>query len=96
MKNNSKKYGFRYCSKRNNKLKKRGKTAAGTQRWYCKGCSQSSIKPRLDLSRVFVFERFMAWLLGKASQDELDGSSRTFRYRTAWLLGCSPKASPDW
>jgi Transposase, Mutator family len=79
-----KKYGFRYCPKCKNKLKKRGKTAAGSQRWYCRNCSQSSTKSRLDLSRSFTFERFIAWLLGKASQNELDGAARTFRDQTAW------------
>lgn len=84
MKNSFKKHGFRYCLKCNSKLKKRGLTAAGTQRWYCKSCVRSSTKPRPDLARVFMFERFIAWLLGKASQDELNGSSRTFRDQISW------------
>lgn len=84
MKNYQKKHGFRYCQICKTKLKKRGKTAAGSQRWYCRNCSQSSVKPRLDLSRGFVFERFLAWLLGKDSQDELDGSARTFRDQVSW------------
>jgi hypothetical protein len=84
MKNSSKKYGFRYCSGCKGKLKKRGKTDAASQRWYCKNCSQSHTKPRPDLSRGFVFEHFIAWLLGKASQAELEGSARTFRDQTAW------------
>jgi hypothetical protein len=36
------------------------------------------------LSRGFVFEDFVSWLLGKASQAELDVSGRTFRDRTSW------------
>jgi len=44
----------------------------------------SGIKPRPDLSRSFVFESFLAWLLGKDSQAELGGSPRTFRDQTAW------------
>ena len=87
MKNSSKKNGFRYCSACNSKLKKRGKTAAGTQRWYCKECTVSATKPRPDLSRGFTLERFIAWLLGKAFQDELDGSARTFRDQTSWCWG---------
>lgn len=31
-----------------------------------------------------MFERFISWLLGKASQDELAIPSRTFRDQTAW------------
>lgn len=84
MNSSSKKYGFRYCPACKTKLKKRGKTAAGTQRWYCRSCIQSSIKPRLDLSRGFVFECFIAWLLGKDSQEDLDGSARTFRDQIMW------------
>lgn len=84
MKNISKKHGFRYCPECKSKLKKRGKTAAGKQRWYCRICSQSCVKTRPDLSRGFTFERFISWLLGKDSQDELDGAARTFRDQTTW------------
>jgi hypothetical protein len=79
--------GFRYCSVCKNKLKKRGKTSNGKQRWYCRNCSVSSLKPRPDLSRGFVFENFVSWLLGKASQDELGLSARTFRDQTSWCWG---------
>ena len=91
MQNNSKKYGFRYCSICNNKLKKRGKTAAGKQRWFCRICAESTIKKRLDLSRGFVLEKFVSWLLGKDSQSELDGSPRTFRDQVSWCWGVAPK-----
>ena len=91
MKNNSKKYGFRYCSICNNKLQKRGKTAAGKQRWKCVFCSQSAVKLRPDLSCGYTIERFVSWLLGKDSQDELGGSSRTFRSQTTWCWNIIPK-----
>lgn len=91
MNNNSKKYGFRYCSICQNKLQKRSKTAAGKQRWHCKICGQSTTKSRLDLSRGFMLEKFVSWLLGKDSQDELDGPSRTFRDQTAWCWSVAPK-----
>jgi hypothetical protein len=84
MKNNSKKHGFRYCPTCKTKLKKDGKTASNVQRWYCGMCAKSATKPRPDLSRGFVFERFVSWLFGKASQNELSGASRTFRDQTAW------------
>jgi hypothetical protein len=76
--------GFRYCSACKNKLQKWGKTAAGKQRWRCCTCSSAVTKPRPDLSRGFVFEGFVSWLLGKASQDELNLSARTFRDQTSW------------
>jgi hypothetical protein len=84
MKNSPKKHGFRYCPTCKKKLQKWGTTAAGKQRWRCSVCTLSKTNPRPDLSRGFVFERFIAWLLGKASQNELPGAARTFRDQTAW------------
>lgn len=79
-----KKRGFRYCRTCQNKLQRRGKTAAGSQRWHCQYCSKSQTNPRPDLSQAFVFESFLDWLLGKASLAELDQPGRTFRSQTAW------------
>ena len=79
-----KKRGFRYCKVCQTKLQKRSKTAAGTQRWQCTNCQTSLTLSRPDLSRAFLFESFLAWLLGKDSQTELVGSARTFRDQTAW------------
>lgn len=76
--------GFRYCAACKNKLKKRGKTANGKQRWYCRYCQVSSLRLRPDLRRAIVFESFVSWLLGKASPDELQLSGRTFRDRIVW------------
>lgn len=76
--------GNRYCRTCNTKLQKRSKTAAGSQRWHCRICGVSTTRPRIDLSRIFVFESFIVWLLGKDSQTELGGSARTFRDKTMW------------
>lgn len=89
MKDNSKKHGFRYCPVCKTKLQKRSKTAAGKQRWQCIQCLHSMTLSRQDLSRSFMFERFMTWLLGKASQDELDGPARTFRDQIVWCWDVS-------
>ena len=86
--------GFRYCSTCNSKLQKCGKTPAGTQRWRCPNCTATQVKLRPDLSRAFVLERFVNWLLGKQSQTELnppDGvTDRTWRNQTAWCWGIAP------
>ena len=79
-----KKHGFRYCLVCKSRLKKRGKTAAGRQRWYCRVCTQSSVRKRTDLRHLFTFEQFIEWLLGKASQAELGVASRTFRHQISW------------
>lgn len=76
--------GFRYCYVCKNKLQKWGKTTTGKQRWRCRICSSALTKPRSDLRRGFVFEGFVSWLLGKASQDELGTPARTFRDQTSW------------
>lgn len=82
--------GFRYCSECKNKLQKRGKTAAGKQRWLCRFCQQSLTKPRLDLSKDFVLEKFVVWLLDKHNQDEQKQAGRTFRSQTSWCWGITP------
>ncbi|MCA1807637.1 MAG: IS1249 family transposase [Actinobacteria bacterium] len=81
------KYRCRACQ---NKLQKRSKTAAGKQRWHCLGCNRSTTKPRLDLRRGFLLEAFVSWLLGKASQDELRQSARSFRDQTSWCWDVAP------
>jgi len=48
-------------------------------------------RPRPDLSRSYVLEKFVSWLLGKDSQSELDGASRTFRDQISWLWDVIPK-----
>lgn len=80
-----------HCVICGNKLQKWGKTLAGNQRWRCVKCNPTSTRKRIDLSRGFTLEKFVSWLLGKDSQDELDGPSRTFRDQTAWCWGVVPK-----
>lgn len=88
-----KQQGFRYCPTCSTKLQKRGLTAKGTQRWLCPTCSKSATKPRADLARAFVLERFVTWLMGKQSQTELGYgvTDRTWRSQTAWCWQVVPK-----
>lgn len=85
--------GFRYCPTCGTKLQKRGLTTAGTQRWLCVVCSKSATRPRADIARALLLERFVAWLLGKQSQDELPtgATARTWRNQTVWCWGIAPK-----
>ena len=80
-----------HCEACGNRLQKWGKTSAGNQRWRCVKCSPTVTHKRADLSRGFMLEKFVSWLLGKLSQDELDGSSRTFRDQTVWCWSVAPK-----
>lgn len=83
--------GFRYCRACKNKLQKRGLTAAGTQRWLCVVCNKSGTRPRDDVSKALLLDRFVSWLLGKQSQAELDISDRTWREQTKWCWSITPQ-----
>lgn len=91
-----KQHGNRYCSTCKHKLQKRGRTAAGAQRWLCVVCNKSATKPRQDLRRALLLERFVAWLLSKNSQTELaiSYSDRTWRAKTLWCWDVVPAAPP--
>lgn len=52
-------------------MQKRGMTAAGTQRWYCVLCKQSSIKRRLDHLYRSKSHIFVSWLTGNATLKDL-------------------------
>ncbi len=89
-----KQQGFRYCSVCGTKLQRRGKTAAGTQRWLCKPCSSSHTKPRHDVLRGNQLHGFVSYLLGKQSQTGMSKqrqyTSRTWRKNTAWCWDVIP------
>lgn len=73
-----------HCLRCSAKLVSRSRTAAGTKRWKCIPCGYSTTKPRVDLTRKYIMERFLSWLLGTHSQGALTGSARTFRDQTSW------------
>lgn len=73
-------------------MQRRGKTAAGSQRWYCDKCNQSATRKRQDnreRTRLFLFIR---WLTGKMSlteiSDEYKVSTKTVRrwFVSYWQL----------
>lgn len=71
-------------------MQKRGKTAAGTQRWLCLLCSRSHSLGHETQARGRLLDRFVSWLLGKQSQAELTNvTERTWRSRTNWCWGIS-------
>lgn len=83
--------GFRYCTVCKHKLQKWGKTNAGTPRWHCPNCVNTSIRSRPDLARALLLERFVAWLLGKQSQAELGVPERTWRKQIEWCWHVMPR-----
>lgn len=48
-------------------MRKRGRTAAGTQRWQCPHCGHSGVRRRDDVRARHFRGRFIAWLSGTAS-----------------------------
>jgi hypothetical protein len=83
-----KKHGFRYCKTCTDKLQKWGKTTAGVQRWRCVNCLSTATRKRSDLSRGYILEEFVSWLLGKNTQDDL--GDRRFRDKTKWCWEITP------
>jgi hypothetical protein len=76
-------------------MQKRGKTAKGTQRWLCIGCTKSRSLGHETQKQDRLLDRFVAWLLGKQSQTELavaeDITDRTWRTQTDWCWEIIPK-----
>jgi len=73
------------------RLKRNGKTSSGATRWRCTGCGSSSVRKRPDLARASQLREFVAWLLGSATQRELDGGSgRSFRDQHSWCWRVAP------
>ena len=53
------------CKKCGCKLHSKGKTAAGTQRYFCPKCKKSEVRKRPDLVLKSRFELHLDWLSGK-------------------------------
>jgi len=71
-------------------MQKRGKTAAGKQRWLCVQCSHSRSLGHETQQKGRLLDRFVAWLLGKQAQSELGVSERTWRAQTVWCWQIIP------
>jgi hypothetical protein len=60
-------------------MQKRGHTAAGTQRWYCRFCSRSEIRQRPDTTTHHHRTLFTQWLTGNRSLTEVARDHRVHR-----------------
>jgi hypothetical protein len=45
-------------------MQRRGKTAAGSQRWLCISCNQSSVRNRPDTTKYYRQKLFVEWVTG--------------------------------
>jgi len=52
-------------------MQKRGRTAAGTQRWYCRSCALSAVRKRPDTKDRHHRMLFTRWLTGNRSLPEV-------------------------
>lgn len=75
-------------------MQKRGKTAAGTQRWLCIYCKQSHSLGHDKQKQGRLLDSFVLWLLGRRSQSELAMPDRTWRSKTSWCWQVVPKLTP--
>lgn len=75
---------------------KNGRHPSGTQRWRCRSCGASAVRRRPDVTRREQLRRFVAWLTGKHTQAEIDGTrtGRSFRRDTAWCWAVQPHLRP--
>ena len=60
---------------------KHGKTNAGTQRWFCKGCNLA-FSPKIN-NEAKQLKVFLKWLFSRQTQSDLPGEGRTFRRKTS-------------
>jgi hypothetical protein len=79
-------------------MQKRGKTAKGTQRWFCPACSVSAVRTRADKRLSADRLWFSRWLTGTKSLSEIacDArvSTRTLQRRFAPLWDEPPPSPP--
>lgn len=52
-------------------MQKRGRTAAGTQRWYCRSCVSSTVRKRPDTKERHHLTLLTRWLTGNRSLSEV-------------------------
>lgn len=77
--------GFRYCSVCQHKLHSNGLQSNGKQRWRCRTCGTSRIRPRTDVSARNQLHGFVSYLLGMLPREK-HGPLTTMgrRYTACW------------
>ena len=70
------------------KMKRNGKTRAGSQRWRCTSCGASSVHGNNTDAREL--KAFLGWLLSRNRQCDMPGGGRTFRRRMRRFWGVWP------
>lgn len=75
-------------------MQRRGRTAAGTQRWYCPRCHRSAVRHRPDVRRTADRQLFRDWITGTKSLTDLADRLRVSRWslhrRFAWCWDHPP------
>lgn len=76
------------CPTCGSKMKRNGKTKAGSQRWRCADCNASCTHGN-DISQREL-NAFLRWLLSNESQSNMPGQGRTFRRHAMRFWGIWP------
>ncbi len=58
---------------------RRGKTAAGTQRWFCRFCNTTAVKKRKDTSLRHARNLFSQWIRGTATLSDIAARKKVSR-----------------
>lgn len=61
----------KWCKNCGHRLHSKGKTAAGTQRYYCPNCHKSTVRKRPDLTARNRFDKYTEWLADKKTKVEI-------------------------
>jgi hypothetical protein len=81
-----------HCKICGNNLQKRGKTASGTQRYFCVNCNKSSIVEKENNTKRNELKMFVNWLLDKPTKSQSSNiCRRTFNNKTKWCWDITPK-----
>ncbi|SUO88280.1 Transposase and inactivated derivatives [Trueperella pyogenes] len=74
--------------------KKKGKTAAGSQRWYCKNCRYSFTSTRTDQQKLAQLREFCDYVTDTEPKRCLAGWLRTWDRDHAWCWDTPPVWEP--
>lgn len=81
------------------RMRKKGFTSAGRQRWLCPDCRFSGVRDRQSRRRMAEFRAFLDWVTGTRTMREsaasIGISRQAFASRVAWCWNVRPSIAPD-
>lgn len=81
------------------RMRKKGFTSAGRQRWLCPDCRFSGVLDQQSRRRMAEFRAFLDWVTGTRTMREsaasIGVSRQAFASRVAWCWNVRPSIAPD-